>query len=526
MMVQHWWQRAVIYQIYVRSFQDSNDDGDGDIPGIIQRLDYLQALGVDALWLTPIHPSPWADLGYDVSDYTDVHPRFGNIDDLDRLLREAHARDLRVLLDWVPNHTSSDHPWFRESRSSRDNPKRDWYLWADGKPDGRPPSNWISVFGGSAWQWDDTTAQYYCHHFHQTQPDLNWHNPAVRGAMLAPLHFWLKRGVDGFRIDATSLIVKDPQLRDNPPNPLFQEGMSPDDAVQSVFNRDRPEVHEVLARIRQISDAYPGRVLLGELYQPMERVMHYHGEDRPELHVPLNLQLVWCDWLPAAVAGVLDRYPRLLPPHGWPNWMLSTHDVPRLTDRLGQAQARVAALLGYTLPGTLTLYYGEEIGLPPLDNPPDPPVDPQGRSTGQNRDPVRTPMQWSDAPDAGFGSAQPWLPLSGGQARYSVAAQCHDPYSMLSLHRRLIRLRREHPALVTGAVTPLDHTDEILIYQRQQDHWRLLVVLNFSERPQRVALDPAHRGGRVLLSTGLDRDNETVGEQLALAGDEGVAILL
>jgi len=519
----HWWQRAVIYQIYLRSFQDSDGDGNGDLDGVRRRLDYLQWLGVDALWLSPIHPSPLVDNGYDVSDYLAVHTMLGTLEDFRRLVEEAHARDLRVILDWVPNHTAIEHPWFQAARTSREHPQRDWYIWADPAPDGGPPNNWLSVFGGSAWALDKATGQYYCHHFDQTQADLNWHNPEVRNAMLETLRFWLERGVDGFRVDATCLIVKDRQLRDNPGNPDFTRDMAPDAALTPRYTRDRPAVHEVLAEVRAVVEVYPERVLLGELYLPMEKIVHYYGERRPELHLPLNLHLAWCDWTPEGVGEVLERYRELLPEHGWPAWILSTHDADRLANRMGPAQARVAAMLGLTLPGTLSLYYGAEIGLTDIPDPPEPPVDPQGRYTGRNRDPFRAPMQWDDSRQASFTDGEPWLPLAGNQDRVSVATQRDDPHSLLSLYRRLLALRREEPVLVSGALEPVARTARCLVYRRNGEDRQLLVALNMSAKPAEVDFGAT---GQILLSTGLDRAGEMAHGSLELRGDEGVVVAL
>ena len=371
-----WWKQGGIYQLVVPSFQDSNGDGVGDLPGIIERLDYLQWLGVRGIWLSPFYPSPLKDMGYDVMDYKDVHPRYGTLDDFDRLVDEAHRRDLNIVLDWVANHTSDQHPWFQESRSSRDNPKRDWYLWHDPKPDGSPPNNWISIFGGSVWQWDETTEQYYMHTFLPSQVDLNWRHPDVQREMLDVLRFWLDRGVDGFRIDATSLMVKDAQFRDNPPNPDYRpEHDLPDTQLLPKHTRNQPLVHEILAKCRQVVASYgEDRLLAGELYlRPEELIPYYGSHERPELHLPFNLLLPWSPWTKEGLSELIGRYEQHVPADGWSTWTVNTHDCARFASRVSREQSRVAAMLLYTLPGTPTHYYGEELGMAGQEIPAEPP---------------------------------------------------------------------------------------------------------------------------------------------------------
>ena len=359
-----WWQRGVIYHIYPRSWMDSDGDGVGDLPGILARLDHLTWLGVDAVWISPVYPSPGADLGYDVADYTAIDPLFGTMEDMDRLIAAAHERGLRVLLDWVPNHTSDQHPWFLASRSGRDNPKRDWYIWRDPAPDGGPPTNWVGYAGQSAWCWDEATGQYYYRFFLDAQPDLNWRNPEVQSAMLDTLRFWLERGVDGFRIDVLSLLVEDDQLRDNPVNPEFREGDWPYLRQHFTYTHDQPKTRELAMRIRKVVDEYgDDKVLLAELVVPIEALAAYHGTDGHGIQVPLNFELLEADWNARGIAAFVDRYLAVLPPGAWPNWVLGNHDTPRVASRLGPAQARVAAMLLLTLPGTPVLYYGDEIGM-------------------------------------------------------------------------------------------------------------------------------------------------------------------
>ena len=374
-----WWQRGVIYQVYPRSFQDNNGDGIGDLRGIIQRLDYVSSLGIDAIWISPIYPSPMADFGYDVSDYCAIDPIFGDLWDFDRLVASAHDRGLRVILDFVPNHTSSEHPWFRESRGSRDNPKRDWYIWRDGQTGEAPPNNWLSRFGGSAWEWDDATKQYYYHSFLKEQPDLNWRNPQVPQAMFNVPRFWLDRGVDGFRVDVLWLLIKDDQFRDNPVNPGFVPGESSHQRLLPLYTANRPEVHALVAQMRSVVDAYPDRVLIGEIYLPIEQLVAYYGHNLRGANLPFNFQLLQTAWNAESIARLIDAYEAALPPGAWPNWVLGNHDTRRLASRIGEAQARVAAMLLLTLRGTPTIYYGEEIGLKDVEISPDQVQDPGGK---------------------------------------------------------------------------------------------------------------------------------------------------
>ena len=360
-----WWQRGVIYQIYPRSFMDGDGDGVGDLPGILRRLDHLTWLGVDAVWLSPVHPSPMDDFGYDVSDYTDVDPVFGTLADLDELVATAHRRGLRVLLDWVPNHTSDRHPWFQASRASRDGARRDWYVWRDPPPGGGPPTNWLRYIGDSAWCWDEPTGQFYYRVFLDSQPDLNWRNPQVQEAMFDTLRFWLARGIDGFRIDALIVLVEDDRLRGNSPNPGYRPGQDmPYLRELSVWNVDRPETRELAARMRKVVDEFgDDRVLLAELGIPLEQAVAYYGGEGDTIQVPFNFELLSAAWDAHGIAGFVDRYLAALPAGAWPNWVLGNHDTPRVASRLGQAQARVAAMLLLTLPGTPILYQGEELGL-------------------------------------------------------------------------------------------------------------------------------------------------------------------
>jgi alpha-glucosidase len=332
-----WWKHGVVYQVYPRSFQDTNGDGVGDLKGISERLDYLTWLGVDAIWISPIYPSPMADFGYDVSDYCNIDPLFGSLDDFDRLVAEAHARKIKIILDFVPNHTSERHPWFLESRASRVNPKRDWYIWRDGKPDGSPPNNWLSQFGGPAWAREARTGQYFLHSFLPDQPDLNWRNPDVRAAMYDVLRFWLDRGVDGFRVDVIWLLIKDAALRDNPPNPNYRSTEAGIHRFLQVYSADQPETHEVIAEMRSVLDHYEERVLIGEIYLPIERLVTYYGQDLRGAQLPFNFQLLHTAWTATAVGKLVTDYEAALPSGGWPNWVLGNHDQPRIAARVGRS---------------------------------------------------------------------------------------------------------------------------------------------------------------------------------------------
>jgi alpha-glucosidase len=517
-----WWQGGIIYQIYPRSFMDANGDGTGDLAGILARLPYLKWLGVDAVWISPIFPSPMADFGYDVADYTDVDPLFGTLEDFDRLLRALHRSGIRVVLDYVPNHTSDRHPWFLESRRSRDNARRGWYIWRDPAPDGGVPNNWRSEFGGSAWAWDATTGQYYLHTYLEEQPDLNWHHPDVQQAMLEVLRFWFDRGVDGFRIDALRQVGKDPLLRDNPPNPDWRPAQGERHRLLPIHSADRPETLDIVRRIREVADSYADRVLIGELWVTIERLMAYYG--RQGLHLPFNFHLITTPWNAPAVSALIDRYEAALPEGAWPNWVLGNHDRSRIASRVGRAQARVAAMLLLTLRGTPTLYNGDEIGMCDVEIPAEAVRDPAGRYAPghEGRDPERTPLQWDPSPHAGFSSRTPWLPLAPDYQTVNVALQRRDPQSMLSLHRALIAIRRATPALVIGAYRLLYADDGLLIYDREEREARLRVALNLSGAPREWPWRGAP--GEIRLSTYLDRSKEHVRGPLSLRADEGVII--
>ena len=523
-----WWRRGIIYQIYPRSFQDSNGDGIGDLPGLMERLDYLTWLGVDAIWLSPIYPSPMADFGYDVSDYTDVSPVFGTLADFDRLVAESHRRKLKVLMDLVPNHTSDRHPWFQESRSLRSSPKRDWYLWRDPGPDGGPPTNWLSEFGGSAWEFDQASGQYYYHAFLKEQPDLNWRNAEVRAAMCDVLRFWFDRGVDGFRIDVVYHLFEDAAFTDNPPNPDFGPGSPPSHALMRVHTVDQPEVHDVIAEWRRLADEFGGRVLIGEIHLPIKRLVAYYGVELGGIHLPLNFNLIGARWSAEMLRSIISAYEAALPPGAWPNWVGGSHDAPRLVTRIGTPAARLAAVLLLTLRGTPTLYYGDELGMEDVTIEPAAVRDRFEKNVpglGLGRDPARTPMCWTGGPNGGFTTGTPWLPV-GDNVKRPVKHQAQDASTMLSLYRRLIALRRAEPALSVGSYESLSLDPECLAYGRSYGEERFVILLNFSDATREVVIPEGSGPARILLSSAVGRASHVVDGTLSLAAAEAVVLRL
>lgn len=534
-----WWQHGIIYQIYPRSFQDSNGDGIGDLQGITAQLDYLTWLGIDAIWLSPFYPSPMADFGYDITDHTDVDPLFGDLATFDELIQQAHQRDLKVIVDFVPNHTSDEHPWFLASRSSRQNPKRDWYVWADPKPDGSPPSNWLSTMGGSAWEWDASTGQYYLHTFLKKQPDLNWRNPAVKAAMFDVVRFWLDRGVDGFRVDAAHFILKDPYLRDNPPNPsgkpvLFKP-MGDYDSQLHLYDKGHPDVHVLYRELRHLLDSSSveqPRMAIGEIHiLDWKEWASYYGAHLDEIHMPFNFSLVSAAWKASIIRQSVETVEAVLPAGAWPNYVLGNHDESRIVSRVGPAQARLALMVLLTLRGTPMLYYGDELGMHDGDISPQRVQDPLEKNVpgiGLGRDPERTPMQWDDGPNAGFcpPNVEPWLPIPADSRQINVAVEREDPHSMLTLTHALLELRRTTPALNSGSYRPVEGgPDDGFVYLRQAGRQRRLIALNFSSGEQSVKL--AELGvGQLVISTYLDREEAIDLTALRLRGDEGCLIAL
>jgi len=524
-----WWKRGIIYQVYPRSFQDSNGDGIGDLNGIRNRLDYLHWLGMDALWISPIYPSPMVDFGYDVSDYCNIDARFGTLSQFDDLVKRAHELDLRVILDFVPNHTSDQHPWFVESRSSVKSAKRSWYIWRDPKPDGGPPNNWISNFGGSAWEYDAPSGQYYYHAFLKAQPDLNWRNPEVRAAMYRALRFWLDRGVDGFRVDVIWHLIKDAQFRDNPSNPAYQAGRPEIERLLQVYSADQPEVHEVIAEMRRVVDSYSDRVLIGEIYLPLNRLVTYYGKKLSEANLPFNFQLIQASWNARTLAEMIHNYEAAIPPGGWPNWVLGNHDQRRVATRIGPDQARAAGMLLLTLRGTPTMYYGDEIGMKDVAIPPGMVQDPwELNEPGLNlgRDPQRTPMQWDASANAGFSSGRPWLPLSGDYDVCNVALQRADESSILSFYRALIDARRRFNALSVGELRLIAEKGGVLAFERSTENCQLHILLNLTRHEQAFELERAAQTGELVLSTHEAPQRDLSVAPFRLRAGEGVLISL
>ncbi len=527
-----WWKTAVIYQIYPRSFMDTTGNGIGDLEGIIARLDYLndgtpRSLGVDAIWISPFYPSPMADFGYDVSEYRDIHPELGTLQTFDRLVAEAHQRGIRVILDYVPNHTSEQHPWFQESRSSRDNPRRDWYIWRDPRPDGSPPNNWGSVFGGSAWEWDEHTGQYYFHQFLKEQPDLNWRNPQVVQAMKEVLKFWLDRGVDGFRMDVVGMIFKHPEMPDQPPDPDARPDLRPNDIYARqlhLYDQDQDEVYEMAREFNRLVQPYGEICLIGEiLWYGANRWLRYYGPNGDGFHLPMNFHFMAEPWEAGRIRAHIEMLEDLLPDFAWPSYVLGNHDEPRLATRYGQAHTRLVAMLLLTLRGTPILYYGDEIGLENGLIDEEKIRDPWGIIVGPeyNRDVCRTPMQWDASQHAGFTGSAPWLPISADAAERNVARQDLEPNSLLNLYRSLIWFRRQSAALQRGTLKILNGPADCLIYERCEGDEQLWIALNFGDRPAEATFS----GQGVLRRSTADAERGgPVADLVRLAAYEGVIV--
>jgi alpha-glucosidase len=495
-----WWKHAVVYEIYPRSFQDSNGDGIGDIKGIISRLDYLHDLGVDAIWLTPIYPSPQVDFGYDISNYENIDPQYGTLADFDALVREARARGIRILMDMVMNHTSDQHPWFIESRSSRTNPKRNWYVWRDGKGPGQPPNNWLSEFGHTAWQYDSATGQYYYHKFYPQQPDLNWRNPAVERAMFNAVRFWLNRGVAGFRLDAITTLFEDPELRDERVLPGINAYGDPNEDDARTDNH--PEVHDVLRALRKVIDTYSGeRVLIGETYlHGPEDLNKMYGKNNDELQLPMDMQVGLLDTLDAAAFRRRITEAQTMIRGNTPLFVFNNHDLHRSWDRYHPNAARIVATILLATRGTAQMYYGEELGMkttpPTRKEDVRDPIGVIGWPKEKGRDGERTPMQWDATANAGFSTTTgiPWLPVPPTSDTVNVAREKADPGSLLSWYRRLIALRRTNSALRDGTNQMLDYDqDNVLAWLRKSSGGTVLVACNLSPEAKTITLRGALR---------------------------------
>jgi len=508
-----WWRQAVIYQIYPRSFGDTNGDGVGDLNGITAHLDYLRDLGVDGIWITPFYPSPQVDFGYDISDYRNVDPQYGTLADFDRLVAEAKKRNIRVLADLVLNHTSDKHPWFVESRFSRTNPKADWYVWRDGKPNHEPPNNWQSLFGGSSWEYDAKRGQYYYHEFYKEQPDLNWHNPEVRKAMYDVARFWMERGVAGFRLDAISRLFEDPELRDEP---VLEPGTNAygGPILNEEYTDNLPEVHDVLRELRRVTDEFPGRVLIGETYLPnVQELLKMYGPRNDELQLPMDMQVGMTNSL--SVADFRARLHEAEEQLGGrePLLVFDNHDNIRSWNRYGRAGyemaiAKLLAALLLTPRATVLLYYGQEIGMenndPKRREDVKDPIGRRGWPKEKGRDGERTPMQWDSGVDAGFSTAKTtWLPVAPSYLTRNVAMEEQDPNSLLNFYKRLIRLRKENEALRSGSFKLIEEAHrQVLSYVRQTPGGKtVLVALNFAAGPQEASYHLDTREATTLISS-------------------------
>lgn len=504
-LAQPWWRGAAIYQIYPRSFADSNGDGIGDLPGITGKLGYVSNLGVEGIWLSPFFTSPMRDFGYDVADYCGVDPVFGTLQDFDALVERSHALGLKVIIDQVYSHSSDQNPWFQQSRSSRDNPKADWYVWADAKSDGSPPNNWQSVFGGPAWTWDARRGQYYLHNFLPEQPDLNVHNPAVQDALLDVARFWLDRGVDGFRIDAINFAMHDPELRDNPPAPNGGKRTRPFDFQQHLYNQSHPDIAKFLERLRKVTDSYRDRFTLAEVGGDHALgEMRAFTEGNGRLNSAYGFDFLYADRLtPGLVARVAKDWPEGA---GWPTWAFENHDAPRAISRwVDEAHrdqfARTKMLLLAALRGSIILYQGEELGLPQVDVPFERLQDPEAIANWPqtlSRDGARTPMPWeSDASQLGFSDSEPWLPVGESHAELAVDRQESSGPSLLHFTRDALRLRRNHTALRQGSMEIVRSDRDVLAFERAGGGERLRCTFNFSNQPASFRL-----AGKVVVSTG------------------------
>jgi alpha-glucosidase len=495
-----WWQHAVFYEIYPRSFADSNSDGIGDIPGITSKLDYLRWLGVDAIWIAPMFPSPQVDWGYDVSDYYNVNPDYGTLKDMDELLAQSKQRNIRVLLDFVLTYTSDQNKWFQEAKSSRSNPKRDWYIWHDGKSDGKggeqPPNNWTSLFGGSAWKYDPATTQWYYHYFYPPQPNLNWRNPEVEKNMFDVTRWWYKRGVAGFRLDAVDVMFVDSQLRDNPVVGTEMNAFG-DPVEREIYDKNQPELHGVLQRLRKVADEN-NAVLIGETWtSDIDQLKRYYGEHDDEVNMPMDFMFTTINKL--SPADFRKQIQWVDGSGEWPVYVLSNHDIRRVCERYGDGKhndqiAKLMASLYLTLRGTAVMYYGEELGMENNDaKRPEDVKDSMGKlgwPKEKGRDGERTPMQWNKDTNAGFSTVAPWLPVGDRFREYNVESEKQDANSILSYYHQLLSLRHTNKALLEGKYIPLNEEDpNVLSYMRMYYGQNVLVVLNMSSEAKTVDLN-------------------------------------
>lgn len=521
------WKDAVIYQIYPRSFKDSNGDGIGDIRGIIDKIPYLKDLGINAVWISPMYQSPMVDFGYDVSDHCQIDPIFGSMHDFDELIKKLYSHDIKLIMDYIPNHTSNKHPWFIESSSSKHNPKRDWYVWKDPKPGGSPPNNWLCVFGGLRWTLDKKTGQYYLHTFLKEQPDLNWRNPNVVEAMFNVMKFWLEKGVDGFRVDGFELIYKDVLLRDNPRNEKYEPHMIPYMQQKDTFTFLEKELHPLIQKMQSIQSAYKNILMITETWRlSLDNVQNFYHAGTP-LHFPFNMEFIFMDWDAQKRKTFIDKYDKLVGGTYLPNYVLGNHDLRRVATRYGRGAARAAAILQLTLRGVPTIYYGEELGMENVHVPPHMIQDPSELNQpglGHGRDPVRSPMEWEAGKNAGFSTQSPWLPISSHYKTRNVQYQQSDPHSFLNLYKALIKLHTSSDVLIHGTYKSHDvGNDDVLCFTREYKNAKIVVAINFSATPARITLPGG--GTKILLDSNNARVGEIITNTLSLKPEEAVVIV-
>lgn len=525
-MIDSKWGKRIIYQIYPRSFKDSNGDGIGDINGIAEKLEYLKDLGVDAIWLSPIYRSPMRDFGYDISDYYDIDPIFGNLSDFDRLIQKAHDRDMKVLMDFVPNHTSTEHPWFRESASSRQNSKRDWYIWRSPKKNGGPPNNWLSQFGGTAWEMDEKTGEYYLHTFDVSQPDLNWRNPHVVEEILNVMRFWMRRGVDGFRVDVAYYLFKDPFFRDEPHNPSHAEHHMQYDSLLHIYTIALPETLNMLKQLNSVINEFEDRFMVCEIYTFLHEIVNLYKIVDHQSFVPFNFSFISLPWNAQEHKKFIDEFDGLVGHDYFPTYVLGNHDKPRIASTLGGNAAKTAALLQLTLRGIPFIYYGEELGMKNVVIPEEKAKDPMAvnmKGFDFGRDPERTPMQWDPSPYGGFSHSEPWLPLEKEFRERNVASEERDKTSFLHLYKSVIHLRKSRKSLSGGTYIPLDFNNpQVFGFLREEAEEKTLVIANFSEEEQNVELPPGD--WKTVLSTTLNVENRKENNMLSLSPAEGLVL--
>lgn len=520
------WGKRIIYQIYPRSFKDSNKDGIGDLIGIAEKLDYLKDLGIDAIWLSPIYRSPMRDFGYDISDYYDIDPIFGSLSDFDALIKKAHQKDMKVLMDFVPNHTSFEHPWFKQSRSSKNNLKRDWYIWRPPKKNGAVPNNWLSQFGGSAWELDKKTGEYYLHTFDVSQPDLNWRNPKVVEEILNVMRFWMRKGVDGFRVDVAYYLFKDPFFRDEPHNPIHTEHHMQYDSLLHIYTIALPETLDMLKKLNKVINEFEDKFMVCEIYTFLHEIVNLYKIVDHQSFAPFNFSFISLPWNATDQKNFIYEFDERVGHDYFPTYVLGNHDQPRIATKLGERSARTAALLQLTLRGIPFIYYGEELGMRNVEIPEEQVKDPMAINMKRydfGRDPERTPMQWDGSKYGGFSIVEPWLPLEQKYEERNVEAEKEDEKSFLNLYKSAIFLRKTRKSLAEGNLVPLDCNNiNVLGFLRQKTEEKTLILANFSEESQTVEL--SEDSWKTILSTNMDIVNREEKGQVVLGPLEGIVL--